>query len=154
MASAYSTRSTTNQPQRSSFRDLFIFTTWRTCWLLIAGLIGAILVGALEAAMSIIPGKIFSVISSFGSGHLTGEETMAQVSAWCVLLAVIGGAGFFVNFVFLFSWIAFGESQARSIRGNVFRGLLDKEMGWFDTQEDGTASLLVRIQTYTHHPPS
>ncbi|KAI3322780.1 P-loop containing nucleoside triphosphate hydrolase protein [Xylariaceae sp. AK1471] len=140
---------TSQRLQQSSFRDLFTFTTWRHCWLLVAGLVAAVLSGALKTSMSILLGKIFAVISQFGSGHLTGAETLAQISSWCVLLAVVGGAGWLINFVFMFSWIAFSELQARNIRGRMFRGLLKKEMEWFDCQQDGVASLLVRIQTQT-----
>ncbi|KAI0448963.1 P-loop containing nucleoside triphosphate hydrolase protein [Xylaria acuta] len=136
-------------PERSSFRDLFTFTTWRHSWLLLAGLLGSLLSGALEASMSILLGRIFAVISNFGSGHLTGAEAMAQVSSWCVFLAVVGGGGFLVNFGFLFSWVAFGELQAKSIRSRIFRGLLKKDMEWFDTRPDGVASLLIRTQTQT-----
>ncbi|KAJ2980133.1 hypothetical protein NUW58_g7028 [Xylaria curta] len=137
------------QVQKSSFRDLFAFTAWQHSWLLVGGLAGALLSGALEAAMSILLGRIFAVISQFGSGHITGANTMAEISSWCVLLAVVGAGGFLINFGFMFSWVAFGELQARSIRKRVFRGLLKRDMEWFDMQQDGTASLLVRIQTQT-----
>ncbi len=153
-ASAHANQSTSQQPQKNSFRDLFTFTAWRHCWLLVAGLVGAVLSGAFMTSMSILLGRIFAVISQFGSGHLTGAETVAEVSSWCVLLAVVGGAGFLVNFVFMFSWIAFSELQARNIRGKMFHGLLKKEMQWFDSQPDGVASLLIRIQTYSYMPRS
>ncbi|KAI0859689.1 P-loop containing nucleoside triphosphate hydrolase protein [Xylaria cubensis] len=142
-------QSASQQPEKPSFRDLFTFMTWHHSWLLLAGLLGSVLSGALEASMSILLGRIFAVISEFGSGHLTGPETMAQVSSWCVLLAVVGGGGFLVNFAFLFSWVAFSELQARNIRSRIFRGLLKKDMKWFDTRPDGVASLLIRIQTQT-----
>ncbi|KAK5635609.1 hypothetical protein RRF57_011323 [Xylaria bambusicola] len=148
-ASASTGQSISQQKQQPSFRDLFLFTTWPGYWLLGAGLVGALLAGAFMTSMSILLGRIFAVITQFGSGHLTGTETAAQISSWCVLLAVVGGAGFLVNFAFMFSWIAFSELQARNIRNRMFRGLLGKDMQWFDTQQDGVASLLVRIQTQT-----
>ncbi|KAI1347132.1 P-loop containing nucleoside triphosphate hydrolase protein [Xylaria sp. FL0043] len=148
-ASTHTSRPTSQKPQKASFRDLFTFATWWHRWLLVAGLIGAVLSGAFMTSMSILLGRIFAVISQFGSGHLSGTDTAAQVSSWCVLLAVVGGAGFFVNFAFMFSWIAFSELQARTIRGRMFHGLLEKEMQWFDAQQDGVASLLVRTQTQT-----
>ncbi|KAI0874292.1 P-loop containing nucleoside triphosphate hydrolase protein [Hypoxylon argillaceum] len=137
------------KPQKSSFFDLFTFATWQHSWLLVAGVVAAALVGALTTAMSLLLGRIFAVITAFGSGNLTGPEAIDQVSSWCVLLAVIGGAAFLVNFAFMCSWIAFSELQARNIRSSMFRGLLNKEMEWFDTREDGIASLLVRMQTQT-----
>ncbi|KAI1124078.1 P-loop containing nucleoside triphosphate hydrolase protein [Nemania abortiva] len=136
--------------QKSSFLDLFTFTAWRHIWLLVAGLVAAALIGGLATTMSLLLGRIFAVISQFGSGHLTESETISQVSSWCVLLTVIGGAALLVNFAFMCSWIAFSELQARSIRSSIFRGLLRKEMEWFDTQEDGIPSLLIRMQTQTH----
>ncbi|KAI2638427.1 P-loop containing nucleoside triphosphate hydrolase protein [Xylaria nigripes] len=138
-----------SQPPQSSFQDLFVFTTWRHCWFLVAGLAGAVLSGALKTSMSILLGRIFAVISQFGAGHLAGNEALAQVSSWCVLLTVVGGAGWLVNFGFMFAWIGYSELQARNIRSSMFRGLMKKDMEWFDTQQDGIASLLIRIQTQT-----
>jgi ATP-binding cassette, subfamily B (MDR/TAP), member 1 len=135
------------QPQKPSYRDLFTFTTWKQCGLLAAGLAAAFLSGALKTSMSILIGKIFAMISQLGSGQLGDGDAFADVSSWCVLLVVVGAAGWLVNFAFMFSWVAFSEVQARNIRHEIFRGLLDKEMSWFDCQEDGIASLLVRTQT-------
>ncbi|KAI0102657.1 P-loop containing nucleoside triphosphate hydrolase protein [Nemania sp. FL0031] len=151
MASAIrADRPAPKRPQKPSLLNIFTFMAWRHSWLLVAGLVAAALTGALSTAMSLLLGRIFAVISQFGSGHLTGSDTIAQVSSWCVLLTVIGGAALLVNFMFLCSWIAFGELQARNVRSSMFRGLLKKEVAWFDTRQDGIPSLLVRMQTQTH----
>ncbi|KAI1314004.1 P-loop containing nucleoside triphosphate hydrolase protein [Xylaria venustula] len=147
--STHAAQSTSPQLPKPSIRDLFTFATWRQSWVLVAGLVGAVLAGAFMTSMSILLGRIFAVISRFGSGQLTGADTIAQISSWCVLLVVVGGGGFLVNFAFMFSWIAFSELQARNIRRRVFHGLLKKDMQWFDTQQDGVASLLTRVQTQT-----
>ncbi|KAI1810788.1 P-loop containing nucleoside triphosphate hydrolase protein [Poronia punctata] len=133
----------------ASFRDLFAFTAPRQFWLLAAGLVAAIFSGVLKLSLPILLGKVFAVFAQFGSGQLAGSETSAQISSWCVLLVVMGAAGWLVNFAFMFSWMAFGEVQARNIRRAAFRGLLVKHMQWFDGQQDGVASLLVRTQTQT-----
>ncbi|KAI1262755.1 P-loop containing nucleoside triphosphate hydrolase protein [Xylariaceae sp. FL1019] len=137
------------QVRQPEWRDLFTFTTWRHAALLATGLSAAVLAGALKTTMSILLGKIFGVIAQYGAGDLAGPETLAEVSSWCVLLTLVGGAGWLINFAVLFSWVTFGELQARSVRFSLFRGLLQKEMAWFDTQPDGIASLLVRVQTQT-----
>ncbi|KAI1459815.1 P-loop containing nucleoside triphosphate hydrolase protein [Annulohypoxylon moriforme] len=138
------------QGQRSpSLRHLFTFTTWRHCGPLTAGLISAVFSGALRTSLAILIGKIFGVISEFGSGQLSGPDTLAQVSSWCIILTLIGGAGWLVNFAFMFSWILFSELQAKNIRQRIFVAMLRKDMEWFDRQEDGIASLLVRMQTQT-----
>ncbi|KAI0144430.1 P-loop containing nucleoside triphosphate hydrolase protein [Xylariaceae sp. FL1272] len=135
--------------QQPIWRDLFTFTTWRHAAFLATGLSAAVLAGALKTTMSILLGRIFGVIAQYGAGDLPGPETLAEVSSWCVLLTLVGGAGWLINFAVLFSWVTFGELQARSVRSSLFRGLLEKEMAWFDSQPDGVASLLVRVHTQT-----
>ncbi|KAI0881396.1 P-loop containing nucleoside triphosphate hydrolase protein [Annulohypoxylon maeteangense] len=132
-----------------SLKHLFTFTTWRHCGPLTAGLISSLFSGALRTSLAILIGKIFGVISEFGSGQLSGPDTLGQVSSWCIILTLIGGAGWLVNFAFMFSWILFSELQAKNIRQRIFRAMLRKDMEWFDSQEDGVASLLVRMQTQT-----
>lgn len=144
-----SQRQQQGKQQSPSLKHLFTFTTWQHCGPLTAGLAASLLSGALRTSLAILIGKIFEVISEFGSGQLTGPDTLAQVSSWCIILTLIGGVGWLVNFAFMFSWIAFSELQARNIRQRMFRALLKKDMEWFDGQEDGVASLLVRMQTQT-----
>ncbi|KAI1074832.1 P-loop containing nucleoside triphosphate hydrolase protein [Whalleya microplaca] len=137
------------QPQQPSLKHLFTFMKWRDCGLLSAGILMAVFSGALKTSLAILLGKIFAVIAEFGSGRLTGPDTLAQVSSWCVILTIIGAAGWLVNFAFMFTWIIFSELQVKNIRWAMFSSLLKKEMEWFDCQQDGVASLLVRIQTQT-----
>ncbi|KAI0380280.1 P-loop containing nucleoside triphosphate hydrolase protein [Hypomontagnella monticulosa] len=130
-----------------SLKHLLAFTTWQRSGPAAAGLVASVFSGALRTALAILIGKIFAVIAAYGSGQLTGPDTLSQVSSWCVILTLVGSAGFFVNFAFMFSWLLFSEFQAKKIRKNVFRALLAKDMKWFDCQPDGVASLLVRLQT-------
>ncbi|KAI0018580.1 P-loop containing nucleoside triphosphate hydrolase protein [Xylariomycetidae sp. FL0641] len=139
---------TTSQPT-PSLRHLFTFTNWSHCGFLAGGLVASVLSGALKTSLSILIGRIFAVIAKFGAGQLSSSDTLSQVSSWCVILTVVGAAGWLVNFAFMFSWVAFSETQARGIRRTIFRGLLAKEMRWFDSQRDGVPSLLVGIQTQT-----
>jgi ATP-binding cassette subfamily B (MDR/TAP) protein 1 len=43
--------------------------------------------------------------------------------------------------------MAFGELQARTARREIFDSMLEKEMEWYDSREDGIGSLLIRLQT-------
>ncbi|KAI1646995.1 P-loop containing nucleoside triphosphate hydrolase protein [Daldinia loculata] len=144
---AQSARIDSQRLQPSSLRHLFVFATWRHCGILAAGLVASLLVGAMRAASAILIGRIFAVVADFGSGKLDGPGAYAQVSSWCVILMLVGGAGVIVNFAFMFIWSIFSEVQVRNIRRRVFDALLTKDMAWFDRQEDGIPSLLVRIQT-------
>ncbi|KAI8964683.1 P-loop containing nucleoside triphosphate hydrolase protein [Daldinia sp. FL1419] len=133
--------------QPPSLKHLFAFSAWRHSGILVAGLAASLLVGAMRAASSILIGKTFAVVAKFGSGELDGSAAYAQVSSWCVILSVVGGAGIIANFAFIFLWTVFSEVQVRSIRRKVFSVLLTKNMDWFDRQEDGIPSTLVKIQT-------
>lgn len=128
-------------------KNLFAFTTWRHSPLLVAGLIASLFAGALKTSLAVLLGEIFGVISRYGEGRLSAPETMSEVSSWCGILTVVGCAAWLVNFVYMLVWVSFSELQADNVRGRIFRGLLDKEMAWYDHQADGIASLLVRIQT-------
>lgn len=134
--------------QKPSFKHLFAFVAPRHYGILVVGLVASMLLGGLKTGLSILIGKIFGVISDFGSEKLTGPETSAQVFFYCGILAILGGAALFVNFAFVFFWSLFSELHARSVRQIIFRALLKKDMVWFDHREDGVASMLVGIQTY------
>ncbi|KAI1463271.1 P-loop containing nucleoside triphosphate hydrolase protein [Daldinia caldariorum] len=133
--------------QPPSFRHLFAFASWRHSGILAAGLVASLLVGAMRAASAILIGRIFAVVADFGLGRLDGPGAYAEVSSWCVILTLVGGAAVIVNFAFMFLWSVFSEIQARNIRRGVFGALLTKDIGWFDRQEEGIPSLLVKIQT-------
>jgi ATP-binding cassette subfamily B (MDR/TAP) protein 1 len=92
-------------------------------------------------------GKIFSILTRFGAGNATAQDTLHGVAKWCTALVGLGGIAWVVEGIFLSSWMAFGESQAKYVRHEMFEGMLDKEMEWYDSRQDGIGSLLIRIQT-------
>ncbi|XXH05295.1 hypothetical protein Hte_011720 [Hypoxylon texense] len=145
--SSRSSPTDSKQQQQPALKHLFAFTTRQHFGPLAAGLVASLFLGALRTSLSILMGKIFAVVADFGSGKLSGPDTLAQVSSWCAILTLTGGAGWLVNFAFTFSWTVFGELQARNIRRMTFYALLKKDMSWFDLQENGIASLLVTTQT-------
>lgn len=132
--------------QRPSFRHLFAFSTWRHGGILALGLASALVVSSLKTALAVILGKVFVAITEFGCGDMSGSETSDIISFWCMILGIAGTLGWLFNFAFRFAWITFGEQQARQIRMQTFSALLGKEMAWFDCQEHGVSSLLLRIQ--------
>ncbi|KAI1770312.1 P-loop containing nucleoside triphosphate hydrolase protein [Hypoxylon cercidicola] len=133
--------------QQPSTKHLFTFTTRQHYGSLTVGLISSLFSGALRTSLSILIGKIFGVVADFGSGRLSGPDALAQISSWCTILTLAGGAGWLVNFTLTFSWSIFGELQVENIRRMTFCALLKKDMSWFDRQENGIASLLVTTQT-------
>lgn len=131
----------------AKFKALFNFTTKHDNKILIPGLVLSLAAGVLKPMMSVFLGLIFDIIASYMSGEIDGPRLIRDVSRWCAILTGIGCANWFVNgFMFVF-WVSFGEAQARSVRGRMFKGLLRREMEWFDGVRDGIGSLLVRVQT-------
>lgn len=132
---------------KAAWRSLFIFTK-RKHATTIALCLGSTLVSALlRPIAAIFFGKIFSLLTSFGTGSLSGEATLRGVGTWCTALVGLAGLTWITEFGFLSSWITFGELQARSVREEMFEGMVDKEMEWYDLRQDGIGSLLIRIQT-------
>jgi ATP-binding cassette, subfamily B (MDR/TAP), member 1 len=136
-----------NTPSSASWSSLFAFTCRQHSPVLLVAIASASAIGGLKVAFAVILGKIFQVVTNYGNGSMTGDNTLSEVSFWCLALCALGMGTWLANMVFLSSWIVFGELQAKSVRDQMFRALLDKEMEWYDHQTDGTTSLLIRIET-------
>ncbi|KAL2061268.1 hypothetical protein VTL71DRAFT_7541 [Oculimacula yallundae] len=132
---------------KPSWRSLFVFTTRKHSLAIAIAVISSFFSALLKPASAIFFGRIFSIFTKFGSGSLDGHDTLVQITQWCIALVGLGGAAWFIESTFLASWMIFGELQAKSVREQLFVGMLDKEMEWYDLRQDGIGSLLIRIQT-------
>ena len=136
------------RPERNpSWKDLFVFVSWRQNIVLILGLVSALLAGGLKCSLAIFLGVIFDIIAAFGARDATAAKTLVEVSFWCIIICAVGVVSWIINAVFLFSWTTFGELQARCARTRIFQVMLKEDMSWFDAQSEGLPGLLVRIQT-------
>jgi ATP-binding cassette, subfamily B (MDR/TAP), member 1 len=132
---------------RPTWRSLFAFTT-RANWISIAASgTGTILAGLMKPVSSIFFGNIFSVLAKYGAGTMSAKVALHEISIWCIALTALGISAWVAEFIFLSSWITFGEIQAETVRNKLFGALLDKDLKWYDLREDGIGSLLIRIQT-------
>ena len=101
-----------------------------------------------QPAVSIAMGRFSDALAQFGGGLIDSDtlrdRTMPSVHAFIVLACctLITNAGVFA------AWAMFGEMQAKSVREELFRSLLEKDLGWFEQRDSGIASLLTRLQTY------
>lgn len=138
----------TEDPQaKASWRSLFLFTTRQHVPPIIWAIITTIMAGVLKPAAAIFYGRIFAELAGYGGGTLGGKDALHNISIWCIALAALGVAAWIFEGLLLSSWIVFGELQAKAVRQQMFVGMLDKEMGWYDLREDGISSFLIRIQT-------
>jgi ATP-binding cassette subfamily B (MDR/TAP) protein 1 len=147
-------QTTDNKPIRSSFRHLFSFTRWNQAAPLTAALTASAAFAAIKSIYPIFLGKIFNIVSDFGAGRRSGSETLHEISHWSQILIGLAIVNCLSGSAFLALWVIFGELQAKSVRQDVFKSLLSKNMAWFDSLDQGISSLLVRIQTQVYNDPT
>lgn len=134
-------------PHKSSWIMLFSFTKWSHVWTLITALTSASLVAGIKTVLAVLLGKVFDVFADFGAGTQSASTTISHISTLCLVLFGLGAGNWFANTLFLATWIVFGELQAASARLELYDNLLLREMSWFDSLDQGIASLMTRIQT-------
>ncbi|KAF5665159.1 ABC transporter [Fusarium heterosporum] len=137
------------QDVKSSWKQLFLFTRKSHTGALIAALLAAGFTAGFKTVLSVILGKVFDIIAGFGNGSLDGDQALAQISDWALVLLGLGIGNWIASTAFLALWVIYSELQACSVRHDIFTSLLSKDMAWFDSQPEGISSLLIRIQTQT-----
>lgn len=144
------TTSSAHKPIRSSFKHLFSFTKWNQAAPLIAAITASVAFAAIKSIYPIFLGKIFNIVSDFGAGCRSGSDTLHDISHWSQILIGLAIVNCLSGSAFLLLWVIFGELQAKSVRQDVFKSLLSKNISWFDSLDQGISSLLVRIQTQVY----
>ncbi|KAE8449303.1 hypothetical protein EG329_008204 [Mollisiaceae sp. DMI_Dod_QoI] len=132
---------------KPSWRSLFIFTKRSHIPAVAFALTSTLLSACIKPASAVFFGKIFSALTKFGAGTLDAQQCLHEISKWCIALVCVGALAWVVEGAFFSSWVVFGEVQARSVRQQMFEGMLDKDMEWYDLRQDGVGALLIRIQT-------
>jgi ATP-binding cassette subfamily B (MDR/TAP) protein 1 len=140
-------KETASQIDTPSWRSLFHFTTRRHLPRLWFTLTVTAISSCVHPAGAIIYGKVFSLLIRFGAGTLTGSDTLSQMKTLCIAFVTLGIMSWCIESWFLGLWLTFGEIQAKRVREQMFTSMLQKDMDWYDTREDGIGSLLVRIET-------
>ncbi|KAI6781293.1 Alpha-factor-transporting ATPase-like protein [Emericellopsis cladophorae] len=116
------------QPKKSSWRHLFSFTKWSHAGALSSAFLAAAITAGLKAALPVLLGETFNVISDYGMGFIDGIETSSRMSRWCLVLIGVGAGNWAANSVFLALWVIFGELQANAARHDIYQSLLKKDM--------------------------
>jgi len=137
-----------NHPEiKSSWRSLFAFTTRQHAGALSSAAVTSMLAGLIRPTSAIIFGQLFGALTDYGAGSIESQDMLHRISTWCIALTALGAATWIFEWTFLSSWLVFGELQAKSVRQQMFAGMLEKKVEWYDLREDGIASLLSRIET-------
>lgn len=137
----------TEEQTPATWRSLFAFANRQHAPYAVLAVISSITAGIPQPTSAIFYGYIFSSLAKFGGGTLDGQQTLHNISVWCIALTVLGVVSWVVQGGSLSAWMVFGELQAKTVRKAMFEGMLDKDMEWYDLREDGIGSLLIRIHT-------
>ncbi|KAG0124731.1 P-loop containing nucleoside triphosphate hydrolase protein [Tuber indicum] len=132
--------------KQNSLSSLFAFVRKRNFVALLPALLFSIGSGLVIPTMSLLMGRIFSSFAGYSSNKIGSEELLASVSRYTSYLSLLGATVWLVSGSFFASWLVFGELQARVAREELFRGIVGKDMEWFDTRK-GIAGLVSGCQT-------
>ncbi|KAI9682080.1 MAG: hypothetical protein M1817_000134 [Caeruleum heppii] len=133
--------------QRATWPSLFNFTRRSHAATLAIAILLSVISGIIIPAVSIFLGRIFNSFTEFGGGNLEGPELVSRVSRECIYLTALGAAGWILNGGYFMCWLVFGEMQARTVRHELFDGLMDKDMAWYDMRKNGISALIPRLQS-------
>lgn len=126
-----------------------LFVAWsrgELTLLLLAIALSGVVAGA-KTVYTLILGSIFEVFAEYGSGTRTGASMVHSVSTWCLGLVGLGLGKALFSSLLMALWITHGEARVCSVRQLLFRSLLSKEMGWFDTRGGGISGLMTEQYT-------
>lgn len=131
---------------QAGWKVLFCFTTKKHVPVFSAAILSATIAAATLPAFSIIYGLIFEAYSEFGAGTLDRSQLLGKVTSYCLILTGVASFNWIANSIYFFLFLAFGELQAKSARKKVFGAIIQKDMAWYDTRENGIAAFLPTIQ--------
>jgi hypothetical protein len=121
------------QPKRS-YAGLFRFYDHSDLVILVPALVTSIASGFQIPAFTVLLGKLFSSFSDFSNGALTGDELQRQATLFVIGICIVGAAAWALGWSNMSLWLAFGEGVAKKARHAVLKGLMEKDMTWYDTK--------------------
>ena len=129
------------------WKALFGFTTRKHIPVLLGGLITACIAAIILPLFAVVYGLIFRAYIDYGAGKIDNDKLLGSVTKYCIILGGITSLSWITNSFCVFSFLTFGELQARSARNRIFEALIKKDMTWFDTRKTGIAALLPTLHT-------
>lgn len=128
---------------------LFSFTQKGHYWILVLAVALAACSALVQPAVATFMGKFSDAAAQFGGGLIVSGELREKTTSVVHAFIVLGCCTFVTNAGLFAAWTTFGEMQAKGVRQELFRGLLEKDLEWFEMRESGTSSLLTRLHTYS-----
>ena len=125
-------------PPKGTVRLLFRnCTTQDILFRIVPPVILAAVAAIVPMYMTILVGDAFGAFSYFplDARQSTPQDRfklMADISHSCLILTLVGLAGWVVNCVMIGLWVRVGELIAHRLRGAVFESVMQRGMEWFD----------------------
>lgn len=140
-------QSTINKSGRHAFAILS-FARSRDVWAGGGALFFAACSALPQPASTVFLGKFSNTVAQFGTGLIDSTQLRQQSLTAVYGFVGVGCCTLIVDACMFSMWAIFGDLQARHAREDLFRGLVQKDIEWFETKESGVAPLLTRLQTY------
>lgn len=136
-----------------SYRGLYRFCNTADLALLLPAVAVSIASGTLVPAFTILLGKIFQKFGSFSSGQISARDLEPQVTPFVVGICIVGAAAWGLGWAHMALWLAFGENTARRAREQIMKGLLEKNMTWYDSKvvDNGVSGSMNKAVKYHIH---
>src|SRR5271170_8077680 len=115
-----------------TYRGLFRFYDHSDLFILVPAFTTSFVSGVLIPAFTILLGLMFSSFSNFSNGDITRTELRVQITSYVIGVSSVGVAAWVLGWINMSLWLTFGENTAKKAREQVLKGLLKKDMAWFD----------------------
>ncbi|KAK5051002.1 hypothetical protein LTR84_003561 [Exophiala bonariae] len=133
--------------ETKGWRFLFAFTRKAHLLVLLAAILLSLAAGLLLPATIIFLGAVFNSFSEYASGNIEVTTFTEEMRSSTYAFLILGAATILLRGGFFTCWLQFGELQAKCVREDLFRTLLEKDQEWYDLQPTGVETLLSRTQT-------
>jgi hypothetical protein len=136
------------QPAKSNvkWKSLFNFTTRKHTLVIIFSAVFAILVGAVTPVQSYLLGRVFGNFAKYAGGTVSESQFKHDMLVYNLYFVGLGTISWVFTTLYFAGWVLFGELQARSARGRLFKALLDRKIEWFDQRKDGMGAMTTKLQ--------
>jgi ATP-binding cassette, subfamily B (MDR/TAP), member 1 len=119
----------------SAWKHLFKFTQVKHLPALLPAICCSFIAGATKPVMTIYIGKFFTAFGGYTAKQVSLDDFKDRTLTSIYGFIVIGVATLAAKGGSTACWMIFGEMQARQIREQLFEGLLEKDLEWFDMRE-------------------
>lgn len=126
---------------------LFAFTRRPHLLVLLPAILLSLAAGLLLPVTAIFLGRIFNNFSDFAAGKVDSTTFSHEILNSVYGFLALGVATFVLRGGLFNFWLQFGEMQAKCVREELFRALLEKDLEWYDLRTTGVETLLRRTHT-------